>query len=151
MDYGSVIYTSASKTQLNSLNTIHNTALRLACGTFPTTPSTSLYALCNELPPSLYRYLIFLKTAARFHQRDRTYFRFHPISASHRPYVKQRLNSRFHTLFRMYNISSCDLNNLTGQSRFIDTIRNGIGNGVTYHDNLNSVLSSMNHALQSPS
>ncbi|XKL69178.1 hypothetical protein PGB90_006947 [Kerria lacca] len=30
MDYGSTIYTSISKTQLNFFNTIHNTALRVS-------------------------------------------------------------------------------------------------------------------------
>ncbi|XKL69093.1 hypothetical protein PGB90_006862 [Kerria lacca] len=74
MDYGSAIYISTSITQIKLSQHHPNTALRLACGEFPTTSSTSLNALCNELPPSLHRHLIFLKTAARLHQRDRTLF-----------------------------------------------------------------------------
>ena len=52
LDYGSVVYGSARKSYLKSLNTIHHQGLRLALGAFRTSPVESLYAESNE--PSLY-------------------------------------------------------------------------------------------------
>ena len=52
MDYGSIVYGSARKSYLKSLDTIHHQGLRLALGAFRTSPVESLYAESNE--PSLY-------------------------------------------------------------------------------------------------
>ena len=52
LDYGSIIYGSARKSYLKSLDTIHHQGLRLALGAFRTSPVESLYAESNE--PSLY-------------------------------------------------------------------------------------------------
>ena len=52
MDYGSIVYGSARKSYLKSLDTIHHQGLRLALGAFHTSPIESLYAESNE--PSLY-------------------------------------------------------------------------------------------------
>ena len=52
MDYGSIVYGSAIKSYLKSLDTIHHQGLRLALGAFLTSPVESLYAESNE--PSLY-------------------------------------------------------------------------------------------------
>ena len=51
MDYGSIVYGSARKSYLKSLDTIHQ-GLRLALGAFRTSPVKSLYTESNE--PSLY-------------------------------------------------------------------------------------------------
>ena len=52
LDYGSIVYGSARKSYLKSLDTIHHQGLRLALGAFRTSPVKSLYAESNE--PSLY-------------------------------------------------------------------------------------------------
>ena len=52
LDYGSIVYGSARKSYLKSLDTIHHQDLRLALGAFRTSPVESLYAESNE--PSLY-------------------------------------------------------------------------------------------------
>ena len=52
LDYGSIVYGSARKSYLKSLDTIHHQGLRLALGAFRTSPVESLYAEANE--PSLY-------------------------------------------------------------------------------------------------
>ena len=52
LDYGSVVYGSARKSCLQTLDTVHNQGLRLALGAFRTSPISSLYAEANE--PSLF-------------------------------------------------------------------------------------------------
>ncbi|MCU7800748.1 MAG: reverse transcriptase-like protein [gamma proteobacterium symbiont of Lucinoma myriamae] len=52
LDYGSIVYGSARKSYLKTLDTIHHQGLRLALGAFRTSPVESLYAESNE--PSLY-------------------------------------------------------------------------------------------------
>lgn len=51
LDYGSMIYGSARKSYLQTLNTIHHQELRLVLFAFPTSPIESLYVKANE--PSL--------------------------------------------------------------------------------------------------
>ena len=48
LDYGSIVYGSARKSYLQMLDTIHHQGLRLALGTFRTSPVTSLYAEADE-------------------------------------------------------------------------------------------------------
>ena len=50
LDYGCIVYGSASSSNLKKLNSIHNTGLRLALGAFCTSPVWSLYAEANEAP-----------------------------------------------------------------------------------------------------
>ena len=52
LDYGSIVYGSARKSYLKSLDIINHQGLRLALGAFRTSPGESLYAESNE--PSLY-------------------------------------------------------------------------------------------------
>ena len=52
LDYGSVVYGSARKSYLQTLDTVHHQGLRLALGAFRTSPVTSLYVEADE--PSLY-------------------------------------------------------------------------------------------------
>ncbi len=49
LDYGSIIYTSASTATLRKLNCIQNTALRLSTGAFRTSPILSLQTESNTL------------------------------------------------------------------------------------------------------
>ena len=55
LDYGAVVYGSASERNLNALDNITNEALRIASGAFKTTPVNSLYIICNEMPPDIRR------------------------------------------------------------------------------------------------
>ncbi|KAH0820358.1 hypothetical protein GEV33_002433 [Tenebrio molitor] len=52
---GSPAYGSATRSQLRKLDTIQNTALRLALGAFRTSPALSLHQEANETPLSLRR------------------------------------------------------------------------------------------------
>jgi ribonuclease HI len=55
LDYGSIVYNSASQTTLKSLNPIANEALRIATGCFKSTPCETLHVLTNEKPLDLRR------------------------------------------------------------------------------------------------
>jgi len=55
LDYGCVVYGSASKSILRSLDPIHHAGLRISLGLFRTTPMHSLYVKANEPPLSLRR------------------------------------------------------------------------------------------------
>ena len=55
LDYGAIVYNSASDTNLKSRETITTEVLRIASGAFKTTPINSLYILCNEMPPDIRR------------------------------------------------------------------------------------------------
>ena len=52
LDYGSIVHGSASKSYLQTLDSVHHQGLRLALGAFRTSPITSLYVEADE--PSLY-------------------------------------------------------------------------------------------------
>ena len=49
-DYASIVYGTASNTNLWQLDSIHNSGLRLSLGAFCTSPVSSLYAEANEAP-----------------------------------------------------------------------------------------------------
>ena len=48
LDYGCIMYGTASNTNLQQLDSTHNSGLRLALGAFSTSPISSLYAEANE-------------------------------------------------------------------------------------------------------
>ena len=48
LDYGCIVYGTASNTNLRQLDSIHNTGLRLALGAFCTSPVSSMYTEANE-------------------------------------------------------------------------------------------------------
>ena len=50
LDYGCIVYGTASNTDLRQLDIIHNSGLRLALGAFCTSPVSSLYTEANEAP-----------------------------------------------------------------------------------------------------
>ena len=54
LDYGSIVYASASDRLLQALEPVQNASLHLALGAFPTTPTRSLQALTG-IPPLSYR------------------------------------------------------------------------------------------------
>ena len=49
LDYGAIVYGSASKSALNSLNGAVTEALRICTGSFKTTPIENLHILTNEM------------------------------------------------------------------------------------------------------
>ena len=49
-DYGRIVYGTASNTNLQQLDSIHNSGLRLALGAVCTSPVSSLYSEANEAP-----------------------------------------------------------------------------------------------------
>ena len=49
-DYGCIVYGTASNTNLQQLDSIHNSGLELAPGAFCTSPVSSLYTKSNEAP-----------------------------------------------------------------------------------------------------
>ena len=50
LDYGFIVYGTASNTNLQQLDSIHNSGLRLALGAFCTSPVSSVYTEANEAP-----------------------------------------------------------------------------------------------------
>ena len=55
MDYGCIVYRSASKTALAKLDPVHNQGLRLSLGAFRSSPGESLYVEAHEPPLELRR------------------------------------------------------------------------------------------------
>ena len=49
LDYESIVYGSARKSYLQTLDSVHHQGLRLALGAFRTSPITSLYVEADEL------------------------------------------------------------------------------------------------------
>ena len=49
LDYGCIVYGTASNTNLRQLDSIHNAGLKLALGAFCTSPVSSMYTEANEL------------------------------------------------------------------------------------------------------
>ena len=61
IDYGSIIYSTATESQLSKLDVIQNHALRLILGARRTTPILSLQAECHIPPLKLHRALLHMK------------------------------------------------------------------------------------------
>ena len=68
LDYGCIVYGTASNTNLGQLDNINNTGLKLALGAFCTSPVSSLYTEANEAPLEEHRLKLsmhyYLKTCA---------------------------------------------------------------------------------------
>ncbi len=65
LDYGCIIYSSAKKTILQTLDTISNQALRLCLGAYRTSPSPSLHIEAREPPLHLRRTKLSLQFACK--------------------------------------------------------------------------------------
>ena len=61
LDYGSIIYASASDRELNKIDIVTNEALRIASGAFKSSPIDSLYVICDEMKPSERRDLLTIR------------------------------------------------------------------------------------------
>ena len=55
LDYGCIVYGSASKAALAKLDPVHNQSLRLSLGAFRSSPVESLYAEAHESPLEIHR------------------------------------------------------------------------------------------------
>lgn len=56
LDYGSIVYSTASQSTLKKLNTVQNQALRIASGAFRTSPIASINTETNTMPLEHRRY-----------------------------------------------------------------------------------------------
>ena len=65
LDYESIVYGSARKSYLKSLDTIHHQGLRLALGAFRTSPVESLYAESNETSLFIRREILSLQQVTK--------------------------------------------------------------------------------------
>lgn len=65
LDYGCTIYSTTNKTNLKLLNTVPNTAIRIALGAFRSSPSESLHVEAREIPLNIRRQQILLSYSAR--------------------------------------------------------------------------------------
>ena len=61
LEYGCIVYSTASETLMRGIDSIANEALRIATAVFRTTPNESLYILTNELPLEYRRKLMPVK------------------------------------------------------------------------------------------
>ena len=69
LDYGCIVYGTASNTNLQQLDSIHNAGLRLALGAFCTSPVSSMYMEANEAPLEERR----LKLSMNYYLKTRAY------------------------------------------------------------------------------
>ena len=65
LDYGAIVYMSASNVYLKKLDVVHNQGLRLCLGAFKSSPVESLYAEAFELPLEERRYEAAIKYALK--------------------------------------------------------------------------------------
>lgn len=65
LDYGCIIYSTANKNTLRSLNVIQNSAIRIAMGAFKSSPTECLHREAGEFPLWLRRKYLALNYAAR--------------------------------------------------------------------------------------
>ncbi len=75
IDYGAVLYDSAKKLELQKLNTVQNSAIRLITGVMYTSPIPSMHVESNVLPLNLRRITLCLKyfTNLTYRQQLPTY------------------------------------------------------------------------------
>merc|ERR1711895_161673 len=82
LDYGAIVYMSASKVDLKSLDVIHNQGLRLSLGAFKSSPVESLYAEAFELPLHERRFQAAMKYALKIKS--------HPDNAAYQTIFKSK-------------------------------------------------------------
>jgi hypothetical protein len=103
LDYSSILYTSASKTTLNSLDSVLNSGIRLATGAYRTSPSESLLADAGFLPLKYRR------------QKQTLNFALKIISQSHP--LSKKINNDF--LFSTYSQRNTNYQPIYTRSRIL--------------------------------
>ena len=94
LDYGCIVYGSSAKSNLEILDPIHHSGLRLALGAFRTSPTQSLYTEAQETSLHLRRLKLSLNYALKlksmpdnpaydcvFNPKEKLYFETHPKKA----------------------------------------------------------------------
>ena len=114
LDYGSPVYISATKKQLNKLNPIQNQAIRLCTGAFKTSPTNSLHIETAILPLKERRDLLALKyyTKIAANNKHPNYYKtFHsPLEQLYSTYTPFGNICRKKTL--MYEIDEAEIRKL---------------------------------------
>lgn len=104
MDYGAIVYQSATPSTLKMLDPVHHLGIRLCTGAFRTSPVESLYVEANEWSLQLQRsymsFLYYLKVNAD--KEHPSYFTINDLSSSalfcNRPSVRQPYSLRVRSL-----------------------------------------------------
>jgi len=115
IDYGSIVYDSASRATLGNLDVIANEAMRIATGAFKTSPASSLHVLTAEPPLQLRRKELALKYYAKI-KSDILNPAFNCIHNSElrlffasRPLAKQPFAMRAERYCSEYDIKMCPI------------------------------------------
>ena len=111
LDYGAIVYNSASSSVLQKLNTIHNSALRIVLGAYRTSPIQSILMEASEPPLDIRRIQqsikYGIKVAARPHSNIHPYV-FPTSERSDSNFRNPKLTKPFHlrlqTYLNTYNI-----------------------------------------------
>ena len=115
LDYGCIIYGSARRSYLESLDRVQNQALRICLGAFRTSPITSLHIEANEMPLSLRRdklalqYIIKLKSNPANPTYDSVFNPKYPLLFDSRPHIIPTLGLR---LKQQLDETAIQLNNI---------------------------------------
>jgi len=70
INYASILYRTAAKSTLKLIDTVNNSGLRLAIGTFRSSPTLSIYNIAGIPPPTLIRIELSIKNIARLASRN---------------------------------------------------------------------------------
>ena len=105
LDYGCIVYSSASNSELKKLDVVSSDALRIATGAFRSSPVQSLYVVAEEMEPSQRREYLTI----RFYLK---------IRASLRNPTNKCITNRNETLFRNNNQSPFLIRCLDIQHRY---------------------------------
>jgi ribonuclease HI len=115
LDYGSVVYGSARKSNLQKLNAIHHSALRLCIGAFRTSPVESLYVDSCEAPLNLRREILSLQYFFRISSYHNHPMNFHTTNSyldrlyRARPSCIPCFKFRIKTILTDFNLDNTDI------------------------------------------
>ena len=110
LDYGCVVYGSASRTYIKQLDTIQNQALRLSLGAFKSSPVTSLHVEANEPPLHFRRQKLILQYGIKLkaYKENPAYPYVFPTDYSYKTRLERRaipaFRVRFQRLLDSFNI-----------------------------------------------
>ena len=111
LDYGCMVYGSASKTYIKQLDTIQNQALRLCLGAFKSSPVTSLHAEANEMPLQYRRQKLTLQYGIKLkaHKENPAYQYVFPTDYTYKNCLERRAIPAFRVRFQRL-LNSIDMN-----------------------------------------
>ena len=116
IDYGSTVYTSARISQLQTLDTVHNTGLKIALGAFRTSPLDAVYVESGVPPLWLHRQRNSIRLGMKIlAQPDHpNYEEFLPNSQTctlfqNRPTITRPVSVRFNEIMKAQKLEMLDL------------------------------------------